>query len=158
MYCSSFFILHCNCRSALDCSDDLETRIENDIEKLMSQKQIDEERFVDVCFSILSRVVFLCLCRLSLLLCFSKCCFSITSDSYSFLSFRKTIREQLNSVVQLCLHYVKDPEHLFKLAKTVSDRPRKEVEVVFKFGEQCHRSIKKVRFSPLPLSSLLSQY
>ena len=46
--------------------------------------------------------------------------------------------------MNVCLNYLQDPNHLFKIAKSVSDRSRKEVEIVFKFGEQTQAKIKEI--------------
>eukprot|EP01114_Cavostelium_apophysatum_P005388 TRINITY_DN1631_c0_g1_i3.p1 TRINITY_DN1631_c0_g1~~TRINITY_DN1631_c0_g1_i3.p1 ORF type:complete len:2306 (+),score=986.21 TRINITY_DN1631_c0_g1_i3:123-7040(+) len=87
-------------KATLDSKDELENKIDNDIEKKMSQAQIAADR--------------------------------------------KVIAEQLDSVLNLCLTNVVDPQHLNQLANTVASRYRKEIPVVVKLTEASHVKAEEV--------------
>jgi hypothetical protein len=72
-------------------------------------------------------------------------------------SEKATIEGHLQNTVNTCLNYLQDPNHLFKVAKSVSERGKKEgklffslylfifqVEIVFKFGEHCQAKIREI--------------
>lgn len=77
---------------------------------------------------------------------------------FSLFEFnRKKIKEHISKVTDLCLDFLQNPEHHYKVEKAVADRARKQVNAVLKFGQKCLDTIQNINAKRVVRAPIQSQ-